>query len=125
METNQIEFENVACCSVKNCLGQEFELSELLKKNQTYLISFLRHFGCIVCSEHVKNILTHKKEFQDEGIQLFFIGNGKFEELDEFFASNNTETVVKKYRGSHGGNALFRPIGLELFTRIIARLAKG
>jgi len=32
--------------------------------------------------------------------------------------------VVKKYRGSHGGNALFRPIGLEIFARIIARLTK-
>ena len=31
---------------------------------------------------------------------------------------------MRKYRGRHGGNALFRPIGLEIFTRIIARLTK-
>ena len=31
---------------------------------------------------------------------------------------------MKKFRGGHGGNALFRPIGLEIFTKIIALLSK-
>lgn len=54
-----------------------------------------------------------------------FVQLGKhFKELNEFFSAKNTEQVVKRYRGSHGGNALFRPIGLEIFTRIIARLTK-
>lgn len=30
--------------------------------------------------------------------------------------------MVTKYRGRHGGKVLFRPIGLEIFTRVIARL---
>ena len=47
-----------------------------------------------------------------------------FKELDEFFTAKDTTTVVKKYRGSHGGNAIFRPIGLEVFTRIIVQLTK-
>lgn len=45
-----------------------------------------------------------------------------FEELNEFFSAEDTTSVVKKYRGSHGGSAMFRPIGLEVFTRIISRL---
>ena len=44
--------------------------------------------------------------------------------LDEFFSVENTEPIVKKYRGSHGGHVLFRPIGLEIITRVIARLTK-
>ena len=48
-----------------------------------------------------------------------------FEELEEFFAATKTEPIVSKYRGTHGGNALFRPIGLELFTRIVARLTRS
>ena len=57
--------------------------------------------------------------------QEFFVLLGQhFKELEAFFARTNAGTVVKKYRGSHGGNALFRPIGLEIFTRIIARLTK-
>ena len=45
-----------------------------------------------------------------------------FDELERFFAASTTEGIVSNYRGSHGGNALFRPIGLEIYTRIVARL---
>ncbi len=45
-----------------------------------------------------------------------------FGELDEFFDADDTSDVVSKYRGSHGGNALFRPIGLDIFAQIIATL---
>ena len=48
-----------------------------------------------------------------------------FEELEEFFSASRAGDVVKKYRGSQGGNALFRPLGLEIYTRIIARLTTG
>ena len=48
-----------------------------------------------------------------------------FGELDEFFAATKTQGTVKKYRGVHGGSSLFRPLGLEIFTRIIARLTEG
>ena len=47
-----------------------------------------------------------------------------FEELHEFFSASEYSRVVQGYRGRHGGNALFRPIGLEIFTKIIARLTK-
>lgn len=56
--------------------------------------------------------------------QLFVRAGKHFKELNEFFSARDTEPIVKKYRGSHGGNALFRPIGLEIFVRIIARLTK-
>ena len=47
-----------------------------------------------------------------------------FKALDEFFSAKNTEPVVKKYRGNHGGHVLFRPIGLEIMTRVIVRFTK-
>lgn len=47
------------------------------------------------------------------------------DELEEFFTSSDTAAVVSKYRGPHGGNALFRPIGLEIYARIIAGLTKS
>ena len=56
--------------------------------------------------------------------ELFFQFQKNFEEMNEFFTARNTKSVVTKYRGSHGGNALFRPIGLEILVRIIARLTK-
>ena len=44
-----------------------------------------------------------------------------FPELNEFFAASDTETIVRKYRNK---NALFRPVGLDIFVSIVARLTK-
>ena len=44
-------------------------------------------------------------------------------ELGAFFSAQNTKTVVRRYRGVHRGSAVFRPIGLAIFTRIVARLS--
>ena len=54
--------------------------------------------------------------------ELFIQLRKHFSELEEYFSADNTEAVVRDLRGSHGGNALFRPIGLEIFIRIIVRL---
>ena len=53
---------------------------------------------------------------------IFLEMKDNFPELNEFFSSKDTEPVVRKYRGQHGGSALFRPIGLEIFSKIITRL---
>ena len=67
--------------------------------------------------EDLNKYFAYSKDFFDRLI-------ANFEELKEFFGTKNADTVVKKYRGNHGGNALFRPIGLDIFVRIIARLTK-
>ena len=64
------------------------------------------------------------QEYFTYGKGLFIQLRAHFEELDRYFSADNTEPIVKESRGSHGGNALFRPIGLEIFIRIIARLTK-
>ena len=67
-------------------------------------------------SDHV---ITEYFEFA----QSFFVQLRKyFKELDDFFSAHDSAQIVSKHRGSHGGNALFRPIGLEIFSRIVARL---
>jgi DNA sulfur modification protein DndB len=53
---------------------------------------------------------------------FFIYARSSFPQLEEFFSSAETNAVVKKYRGSHGGDVLFRPIGLAIFTEIIAQL---
>lgn len=47
-----------------------------------------------------------------------------FSALDEFFSAKNTEPMVRKHRGNHGGHVLFRPVGLEITTRVVSRLTK-
>ena len=54
----------------------------------------------------------------------FFAGlRAHFPELSEFFSAPNASDVVQKYRGEEG-NALYRPVGLDIFTRIIARVTQ-
>ena len=65
---------------------------------------------------------TKLEEYFKYANELFIQLRKYFSELEEYFAADNTETIVSDLRGSHGGNALFRPIGLEIFMRIIARL---
>ena len=43
-------------------------------------------------------------------------------ELYEYFHSADKESVVTKYRGHHGGSLLFRPVGLGIYTHVVARL---
>ena len=60
-----------------------------------------------------------------EYAEAFFAGlRTHFPELDEFFSAPHYPDVVKKYRGAEEGNALYRPIGLDMFTRIITRVAQ-
>lgn len=55
--------------------------------------------------------------------ETFFVAmRDNFPELKAFFSAKDTTAPVKKFRGSHGGSALYRPIGLEVFARIIASL---
>ena len=65
---------------------------------------------------------TKLDEYFKYANELFIQLRAHFEELDRFFSAENTQAVVRELRGSHGGNALFRPIGLEIFVRIIAQL---
>ena len=56
--------------------------------------------------------------------QLFEGLRDGFPELGDFFAATDTEIVVRKHRGRHGGSALFRPVGLSTFVAIVARLTQ-
>jgi len=56
--------------------------------------------------------------------KYFLLMARSFSELDEFFKSKNYATITNKYRKESGGKVLFRPIGLILFTEIIAYLSK-
>lgn len=47
-----------------------------------------------------------------------------FPEMKAFFAAKDYARVTAKHRGPQGGNMMFRPIGLEVMTRVVARLTK-
>ena len=65
---------------------------------------------------------TKLEEYFKYANELFIQLRKHFSELEEYFSTDNMEAIVRDMRGSHGGNALFRPIGLEIFIRIITLL---
>ena len=91
----------------------------------------------ILFSEVQSDLKKKKAELQrvrpsDEELDAYFkyaqrffdLLRKNFSELESFFESKDTGKIVKKYRGRHGGNTLFRPVGLEIFMKIIVKLSK-
>ena len=66
-----------------------------------------------ILDEHYQNACDYFKRLTDN-----------FLPLQEFANTSDHSTVVKKYRHSDGGSILFRPIGLQILTEIIAELAE-
>ena len=55
--------------------------------------------------------------------QYFGLLGKNFQEIGQFFNSAKSASIVKRHRGSEPGSVLFRPIGLDTFTKVIARLS--
>jgi DNA sulfur modification protein DndB len=47
-----------------------------------------------------------------------------FAEFQSFLSSASPSTIVAKHRGAHGGKVIFRPVGLDMLTRVVAKLSK-
>lgn len=62
--------------------------------------------------------------FYDAATSYFAAVAHAFKPVRELFASTNPGEITEKHRGSHGGNLLFRPIGLDIFTRTAIEIAR-
>ncbi|MEE9454667.1 MAG: DNA sulfur modification protein DndB [Paracoccaceae bacterium] len=62
--------------------------------------------------------------YQKLAVTYFSALASSFPNLKEFFDSQEPQKVVSKYRGSFGGDILYRPIGLVIFTDIVIKLSK-
>ena len=66
-----------------------------------------------ILNQHYTNACDYFKRLTDS-----------FLPLKEFADKSDSSTVVKKYRHLDGGSVLFRPMGLKIFTEIVAILAE-
>ncbi|MBK5946456.1 hypothetical protein CCR83_08435 [Rhodobacter veldkampii DSM 11550] len=62
-------------------------------------------------------------EYFEYAVSFFEEMGARFPELGEFFTAIEAEPVVRKHRGNHGGSALYRPLGIDIFVEVIAQLA--
>ena len=63
--------------------GEVFRTGLFWEKRPAILI-FLRHFGCIACRAHAKDVWRNKEKYEAKGAQIFFIGNGKPQMIKAF-----------------------------------------
>ena len=55
--------------------GSSTKLSNLWQK-QTTMFIFLRHFGCISCRTHAKQVWSEREKYESKGSKIIFVGNG-------------------------------------------------
>lgn len=58
------------------------------------------------------------EQYYDHATSYFEVIGDVFKPVGELFRSNAPEEVTAKHRGPEGGHLLFRPVGLEIFTRV-------
>ncbi len=100
-------------------IGNLYDILTILFRDSNFP---LRKKGPVL--QRVRPSQNDLDQYFDYSNQFFLQLRRFFKELDEFFSAQNTESVVKKYRGEHGGSVLFRPIGLKIFTRIVSKLTQ-
>ncbi len=50
----------------------------------TTILVFLRHFACIACRGHVREVMSHKEKYDQAGAKIIFIGNGQSKMIQYF-----------------------------------------
>jgi len=60
---------------------------------------------------------------EKQAVQYFSALAKAFRPVGRLFAAKDAAKVTPDFRGPHGGHLLFRPIGLEIFTRVAIELA--
>ncbi len=55
--------------------GNSIKMMSLWQK-QTIIFIFLRHFGCLTCRGHAKQIWSDRQKYEVNGSKIIFVGNG-------------------------------------------------
>lgn len=88
--------ETLASCKVLDRQGREIVLASLWAEGPTLLV-FLRHFGCLCCSEQVTELAPRLGELHQLSIRTVFVGNGEARFIDHFverFALSNKKAEI-------------------------------
>ena len=85
-----VDLSSALKTNVIDLLGRELPLEEYLGEGPC-LISIIRHFGCISCAEYVEKFVPVISQLRELGVNLIFIGNGKYPVIEEFIKKRGLE----------------------------------
>jgi hypothetical protein len=89
-ESQSLDLQSALKVNVTDLLGRELPLEEYLGEGPC-LISLIRHFGCISCAEYVEHFVPVIDQLRGLGINIVFIGNGKYPAIEGFIKKRGLE----------------------------------
>jgi peroxiredoxin len=113
--------------------GEPYALRELIAGRPCLLI-FLRHFGCIGCSENVHDLGPRLAELEHMGLQTLFIGNGAPRFIEDFVARNGiadrsarffTDPTLRAFRATGLHRGVLRTLGPRAVADAVGALGRG
>lgn len=108
---NNVNLVNLANSEVLLPNGSSKKLG-LVWKDKTTVLVFLRHFACIACRAHAKQVWEQRDKYQMSGSKIVFVGNGQPHFIEKFKESMGmkdaeiyTDPSLKSYKaaGFHYG----------------------
>ena len=78
----KVDNVSLANCPVETSDGAKIKLGQLWQKKPVIFV-FLRHFACIACRAHAKQVWQRREEYEKIG-SLVFIANGEAEYIEHF-----------------------------------------
>ena len=75
--------ESLTRCTISDSDGENYRLGTLIDGKPTLLL-FIRHFGCIGCSENIGLIAPRINELNELGVRVLLIGCGPAMFIDGF-----------------------------------------
>lgn len=102
----------------------------LLWQKQTSVFVFLRHFGCISCRAHAKQVWSLREQYEKSNAKLYFVGNGNPDFIMDFKnelglgdAVIYTDPSLKSFYAAGFQRGFFRTFGPKSLINI-SRLKK-
>ncbi len=110
--------------------GGKLKLGQVWQKRPAILI-FLRHFACIACRAHAKEVWSRRDEYEKQG-QIVFIGNGDANYINEFKKSMNldgalvlTDPSLESYRAAGFYHGFFYVVQFPTLVNIWKMTRQG
>jgi peroxiredoxin len=75
METPSIDLYHFARCRLIADNGESVEAGDLWRDSKVMFV-FLRHFACIACRAHAKQIWEKREAYEKSNTRVVFVGNG-------------------------------------------------
>ncbi len=113
--------------------GQMIFLRDFWKEKPALLI-YLRHFGCIGCSQHVNELIPRIHELKLLDINIVFIGNGNRLFIDHFLEKHGlkdkgvhvvTDTSLESFKAAGLFRTWWGTLGPGSIINVLSAFGKG